>query len=226
MNLELINLLVEIKKRIKTTRDYLNHEFPEYYSNLKVLESRNWNWLIESYKFIKNERPNIPEKIFDKCESLYCNIFEPEANRFIDLSRQLAETQRNGLPDEEIGQLIWNQYDNWRTKFSHEANKVILLIDEVISSQAPINDNQKKEMDEIDNLKRKIGNGNLSEVVDWLLNNYDLNNQEQNQLINIAFRLNNIKEKVIMGLIEFNTESIETNKIATNLLALIDEIKK
>ncbi|MEL6718223.1 MAG: hypothetical protein AAFO82_24890 [Bacteroidota bacterium] len=136
MNSELRKSLLLIKNAIRETKQYLNHEFRDYYANVVVLEPSEWFWVTHPYKIIENEKPNIPIDFSKRCDKLYVEIFEIEANRFIDYCRQAVKIRKDRLPETEINTTIWNQYELWRTRFTMEANSIIESIDNQLGIKA------------------------------------------------------------------------------------------
>ncbi|MEM1121511.1 MAG: hypothetical protein AAGJ18_13765 [Bacteroidota bacterium] len=222
MNLEIRESLHLVKKSIQETKQYLNREFRDYYMSVKILEPKEWKWVTKPFRTIENEKPNLPENFVQRCTKLYIDIFESEANKFLDLCRTGVEIREKGLPEIAIQKTIWNQYDLWRTKFTIEANSIIQSIDDKleinIKSNGSISIKSKL-------LKKMIGEGKLKKVVDTLINTYELENETQNQLYGMAYRLNEIENQIINDIVNFSNSKIEKNKIANGLLKIVDKIK-
>lgn len=219
MNSELKKSLLSVKSAIKETKQYLNYEFRKYYTNVKHIEPSEWFWIINPYKVIESEKPNFSIDFAKKCSKLYIDIFEFEANKFLSYCREGLMNRQKGLPEIEIQQKIWSQYDLWRTRFTIEANSII----ESIDKQLGINEsNGIKPVQNTKSLKKKISENRLKEVIDILINEYDLDKEKQNQIYGIAYRLNGINNQVITDTINFSSANIEKNKIANSLLKIID----
>lgn len=179
MNREINESLKSVKNAIKRTKKYLNHEFRDYYTNIVYLEPKEWLWVTESFRTIENEKPNLPIAITQSCTRLYTDIFQVEANIFLDYCREGLEVRSKRLSEKEIQKTIWNQYDLWRTKFTTEANLIIQTIDSKLVKNIS---NEISSNKDFKSLKTMVTKGKFMEIIDILINDYELNKEIQNQL--------------------------------------------
>ncbi|WP_266366874.1 toll/interleukin-1 receptor domain-containing protein [Tellurirhabdus rosea] len=133
MNQEKIKALHLLAEKLRLTRDFLNHDFLDYISKSPVMEPMKWNWAIDTYKFILAEKHSIPEEIYSLCNALFIDVFQTEGQKFVELCSQRIEIVQKGKPDNEIREVIINQYHNWRKEFTIKANETIASVEQSLT---------------------------------------------------------------------------------------------
>ena len=198
---------------INVTKYYLNHEFWNYILKVKEIEPTEWKWVINSYKTIFGERPNLPIGIYSRLEFLYTSIFELEANKFMELCRELSEV--NKALKEGSARKVELQYNKWRSDFTSEANEIIRELEL---------DQQGLKASLIDELKNMVARGAINDVISRMIEFHNHSFEKQKLLYGLSFRNKNLNKEKIRGTISNEEAQLEQNRIVESMLKMIDEL--
>ncbi len=204
-----------IIQAIERTKDYLNHEFMDYFKSTNSIDAKDWNWVTDSYLVIFREKPNLPIGFYSKLENLYTNVFQTEANKFMDMCRSFSEDGVRIL-NGDYARTFEKQYDKWRTDFTIEANKII---------QELKSENNSNEITDLNSLKQLVAKGKIDEVITQLIEINSESFDDQNILFGLSFRRRKLEREKIKGVITSEQIELEQNKIIQSLLKMIDELK-
>ena len=200
---------------INTTKEYLNHEFLNYLKSTNTINPSEWTWVTEPYLVIFGEKPNLPNELYSKLENLYTNVFQFEANKFMEICRKFSEEGITVLEGEHA-KIFDSQYDKWRTDFTIEANRVI---NELQSK------NDDSEKNKVESLKELVVKGRIDNVITQLIELYKDSFEEQNILYGLEFRRRKLEREKMIGILSNEEKELEQNKIINCILKMIDDLK-
>ncbi len=212
---------IETKKKliraINTTKEFLNHEFLNHIKTTNSVNPSEWTWVTKPWLVIFGEKPNLPNELYTKLENLYTNIFQIEANKFIEICKHIPKEEKNTGLKGESSRKLDSQYDKWRTDFTMKAN---MVINELEVKNDVLNRNK------IQLLKELVAKGKIDKVITQLIELYQDSFEEQNILFGLSFRRRKLERENMEGVLSDEKKELEQNKIINSVLKMIDGLKE